>query len=232
MKYKHIFFDLDRTLYDFDESTKITFLELYEKFRMKENGVHSFDEFLELYKKNNYALWSQYREGKIKKKFLNVERFHVTLLHFGVDDRAFAGRFAADYLRMSPQNFALFPNVSEVLDYLKSKKRYTLHIITNGFEEVQNIKLQANQLDAYFTTVTTSEEAGAKKPNPKIFHFALQKAGATPEESLMIGDDYEVDIVGARSVNIDQILFSPSERPHKVGDTHVIKNLLEIKSIL
>ena len=230
MKYKHIFFDLDRTLYNFDESTRITFSELYEKFRMKENGVHSFDHFLALYKQNNVKLWAQYRDGKIKKKFLNVERFHITLLQFGINDRAFAGRFAADYLRLSPQNNALYPNVHNVLEYLHSK--YILHIITNGFDEVQKVKMQSNNLDGYFTTVTTSEEAGAKKPNPKIFLYALAKAGALADESIMIGDDYEVDIIGAQGVQIDQVLFSPDGKIEDVESTYTIKDLIEIKSIL
>ena len=109
---------------------------------------------------------------------MNVHRFHITLLEFGIDDRAFAGRFAADYLHMSPRKKALFPNVIEVLEYLQ--KKYILHIITNGFEEVQEIKIKANELDKYFTTITTSEEAGSKKPEKKIFKFALKKAGAIP----------------------------------------------------
>jgi len=230
MKYKHVFFDLDRTLYDFDESTRITFSALYEKFKMKENGVHSFEHFLELYKRNNIKLWAQYRDGKIKKKFLNVERFHITLQQFGVNDRAFAGRFAADYLRLSPQNNALYPNVHEVLRYLKEK--YMLHIITNGFEEVQKVKMKSNDLDGYFATVTTSEDAGAKKPNPEIFRYALRKAGALPHESIMIGDDYEVDIMGARGVEIDQMLFSPDADVDGLNSTHVIKDLIEIKSII
>ncbi|MCB0806459.1 MAG: YjjG family noncanonical pyrimidine nucleotidase [Bacteroidales bacterium] len=229
MKYKHVFFDLDRTLYDFDTSTRMTFLELYEKFRMKENGVSSFDDFLNLYKTNNYDLWAQYREGKIRKKFLNVERFHVTLLHFGINDRAFAGRFAADYIRLSPQNKALFPNVHRILEYLRQK--YILHIITNGFEEVQRVKIDTNNLNTYFTTITTSEEAGAKKPNEKIFLYAFQKAAARPHESIMIGDDHEVDILGARRAGMDQILFSP-EGPVTSSSTFTVQDLLEIETIL
>ncbi|HRX95505.1 MAG TPA: YjjG family noncanonical pyrimidine nucleotidase [Bacteroidales bacterium] len=230
MSYKHVFFDLDRTLYDFDKSTRITFLELYKKFRLKENGVDSFEDFLELYKKNNVAMWERYRNGEITKKFLNVERFFVTLLQYRINDRAFAGRFAADYIRLSPQNEALYPNVHEVLSYLRGK--YTLHIITNGFEEVQGVKMKSNNLDDYFKTVTTSEEAGAKKPNPKIFNYALKKAGATAAESIMIGDDYEVDILGAKEVGLDQILFAPNGSVENPDCTHRIKDLLEIKSIL
>ncbi|MCF8369770.1 MAG: YjjG family noncanonical pyrimidine nucleotidase [Bacteroidales bacterium] len=230
MKYRHIFIDLDRTLYDFDKSTRITFLELYDKFSLKQNGANDFDEFFELYKKNNVELWAQYREGKIKKKFLNVERFHVTLLHFGIDDRAFAGRFASEYLQKSPQNKALFPGAIEALEYLFNK--YTLHIITNGFDEVQRVKMKSNDLNKYFKTITTSEEAGAKKPNEKIFHFAFALAQARAMESLMIGDDYEVDILGAKNVGMDQMWFLNDGDQTMEGSTYIINKLSEIPSLI
>jgi putative hydrolase of the HAD superfamily len=230
MKYRHIFFDLDHTLYDFNESTRVTFMELFEKYKLERNGVKPFDEFFELYKKNNVSLWERYRNGEIRKKYLNVERFHVSLLHFGINDRAFAGRFAAEYLRLSPQKETLLPSVVEVLSHLH--ERYSLHIITNGFDEVQRVKLKSNAIEKYFTTVTTSEEAGAKKPNAKIFHYALNKAGANATESIMIGDDYNVDMEGARSVGMDQMLLSPAESPGQKNCTFVVQNLLAIKTIL
>ncbi|MEZ5198082.1 MAG: YjjG family noncanonical pyrimidine nucleotidase [Bacteroidales bacterium] len=229
MKYKHIFIDLDRTIYDFDRSTHDTFLELFDKFDLKERGV-SFKPFFELYKKNNVEMWEEYRDGKISKKFLNVERFHRSLLEFGIDDRAFAGRFASDYLLNSPLKKALFANVPEVLEYLQSK--YTLHIITNGFEEVQESKLKANELNKYFTTVTTSEEARTKKPKKEIFEYALKKAGAQPGESIMIGDDLEVDILGAKAIGIDGIYCNYEKVPH-IGEVDFeVREFVEIKNIL
>ena len=230
MTYKHLFIDLDRTLYDFDKSTNDTFLELFDKFDLYNRGVKPFEKFFELYKKNNVALWEQYREGKIKKSFLNVHRFHITLLEFGVDDRAFAGRFASDYLINAPLKKALFPDVIEVLEYLKH--RYTLHIITNGFEDVQKTKMEANGLNRFFATVTTSEEAQAKKPNPVIFEYAFKKAKARPEESLMIGDDLEVDILGAKSVGMDGVFCNYNNVAHNGEITYEIKEFPEIKNIL
>ena len=230
MRYRHIFFDLDRTLYDFDKSTRETFLELFGKFNLEKNGVRDFDEFMKLYHENNLELWAQYRNGKIKKKFLNVERFHITLLHFGIDDRAFAGRFAHEYLHESPKKKTLFPGVVEAVEYLYGK--YKLHIITNGFDEVQQVKMEANGLNKYFTTVTTSEEAGAKKPSERIFMHALVKAGAAPDESLMIGDDYDVDIQGARNVGMDQMLFLPDGKTDGFDSTYIISHFEEIPAIL
>lgn len=230
MKYRHLFIDLDRTLYDFDLSTRETFLELFDKFGLYERGVKPFDKFFELYHKNNVELWEKYRKGEISKRFLNVHRFHITLLAFGIDDRAFAGRFAADYLHMSPRKKALFPNVLEVLEYLQ--KKYILHIITNGFEEVQDIKIKANELDKYFTTITTSEEAGSKKPDLQIFKYALAKAGALPEESLMIGDDMDVDIKGAKAAGIDGLFCNFDKIKHNEQATFEVKSFAEIKEIL
>jgi putative hydrolase of the HAD superfamily len=230
MKYRHIFIDLDRTLYDFDLSTRETFLELFDKFGLYERGVKPFEKFFELYLKNNVTLWEKYRNGEISKRFLNVHRFHITLLDFGIDDRAFAGRFAADYLHLSPRKKALFPNVIEVLEYLH--KKYILHIITNGFEEVQEIKIKANELNKYFNTITTSEEAGSKKPDLLIFKYALNKAGASAEGSLMIGDDLEVDIEGAKAAGIDGLFCNFDNLSHNGKVTFEVKSFAEIKEIL
>lgn len=230
MKYKHIFIDLDHTLYDFERSTRLTFLELYEKFNLKKNGVADFDQFVMMYKRNNVELWGQYRDGKIKKKFLNVERFHSTLLHFGIDDRAFAGRFASEYLQNSPLKKALFPGVMEALEYLHGK--YRLHIITNGFEEVQRVKMKANDLNRFFATITTSEEAKAKKPSEKIFIHAMASSGASPDESLMIGDDYDVDIAGAKNIGMDQMIFVPDGKIDSYQCTYILSDFSEIHKYL
>jgi putative hydrolase of the HAD superfamily len=229
-KYKHIFFDLDHTLYDFDKSTRQTFKELYEKYGLQTNGVPDFDDFMVTYFKNNLRLWAEYREGMIKKKFLHVERFHVSFLYYGIDDRDFATRFANEYLKKTPLNKALFPGAIEVLEYLKPK--YKLHIITNGFEEIQKVKMESNDLNRFFETVTTSEEAGANKPDAAIYHYAMQKASAKADESMMIGDDPDVDILGARLVGMDQILFLNNGDAHSSDCTFTIRNLKEILTIL
>lgn len=229
MKYKHIFIDLDRTIYDFDKSTHDTFMELFDKFELNARGV-PFERFFELYKRNNIELWAQYREGKVTKKFLNVHRFDISFNQFGINDRAFAGRFASDYLLNSPLKKALFPNVPEVLEYLQGN--YTLHIITNGFDEVQKIKMEANDLNKYFTTITTSEEAQAKKPNKAIFELAFKKADATAKESLMVGDDIDVDILGARNIGMDQVFCNYDQITHNSDLTFEIFDFSELKNIL
>ena len=91
------------------------------------------------------------------------------------------------------------------MDYLNLN--YNLHIITNGFKEVQHGKLVNSKINTYFKTVTNSEMVGVKKPNPKIFDFALQVANANAEQSIMIGDNYEADVLGAINIGMDAIFF-------------------------
>jgi len=207
MKYKHIFFDLDRTLWDFDKSSKQAFEEIYEKFNLKEKGIDSVHSFYDVYTIHNEKLWDKYREGKLSKEELRGLRFHLSLKDFGIDDRELADKFGEEYIRLSPLKANLFPQAINILEYLYPK--YKLHIITNGFEEVQDIKIKTAGLGMYFDKIITSEEAGEKKPSPEIFNYSLKKAGAKPEESLMIGDDYNVDIIGAKNAGIDQVLFDP-----------------------
>jgi len=229
-KYKHLFFDLDHTLYDFEQSTYETLNELCDKYSLANKGIPIFKFFYGRYLDINDRFWGQYRKGKIEKEFLNVERFHVTFQEFGIDDRGFAEKFANEYLDNAPMKNTLFPNAHETLDYLQDK--YILHLITNGFEEVQEKKINTTDLRKYFKTITTSEEAGVKKPDPAIFHYALSKADALAEESLMIGDNLEVDILGAKNVGMDQMFFNVGKISHNAEVTFEINNLDEIMKLL
>ena len=229
-KYKHLFFDLDRTLWDFDKSASETFEEIYHKYKLNERGVKSVADFHTVYTRHNNALWEEYRHGRIKKNVLRNLRFFLTLKDFGIADENLGADIGKDYVEISPMKVNLFPNAIAVLDYLAPG--YFLHLITNGFSEVQETKLRVSGLGKYFQTVITSEEAGVKKPNPEIFNFALNKAGAEPGSSLMIGDDFEVDIVGAQNVGIDQVLFDPERKYQQNGSTFVIRDLGELKGFL
>lgn len=229
-KYKHLFFDLDRTLWDFDKSADETFVEIYEKYGLQQLGVPTVEVFHEVYTRHNNTLWDQYRVGEISKKFLSDIRFYLTMQDFGVDDELLGKKLGKDYVEISPRKVNLFPHAVEVLEFLFSK--YKLHLITNGFSEVQETKLSVSPLGRFFKEVITSEEAGVKKPNPEIFEFALQRAGADRAESLMIGDDFEVDILGAKNVNIDQVFFDPEKKYTQNGSTFYIQELIELKGIL
>ena len=229
-KYHHIFFDLDRTLWDFDAAAEVAFERIYEQYHLKELGIPSAHEFHEVYHPLNEKLWELYRADQITKGELNRTRFLKPLEHYGIHDVALADHLSEDYVYWSPRIVRLVPGTMELLEYLKPK--YHLHLITNGFEEVQHTKLSGSGMAPYFETLTVSEEVGVKKPNPEIFFYALRKAGAIPEESLMIGDEMAVDIDGARAAGIDQIFFNPSGKQTVGERTYEVRNLLEINKII
>jgi putative hydrolase of the HAD superfamily len=228
--YKHLFFDLDRTLWDFDAAAEVAFERIYEKYDLKRRGIPSAHEFHEVYHPLNERLWELYREDKITKDYLNRTRFVLPLEHYDIHDTALADHLSEDYVYWSPRIVRLVPGTMELLDYLKPK--YHLHLITNGFQEVQDTKLSLSGMKPYFETLTVSEEVGVKKPNPEIFHYALRKANATAEESLVIGDEMAVDIDGARAAGIDQIFFNPKGEKVAGERTFEVKELREIMAIL
>lgn len=223
-KYKHIFFDLDRTLWDFEQNSITTLKEMFKKNNLLELGVESFDDFLSVYKKINHELWTDYKDGKIKKDFLSFERFNKTLIHFGIENKDLAIILSIDYITISPMQTKLFPYTFEILEFLKSKN-YSLHIITNGFKEVQKLKLKNSKLQNYFDLIIISEEVGFKKPSPEIFEISIKKAKAKKEECIMIGDDLETDIKGAMAANMDAIWLNFND------EKNIFKNVIEVNSL-
>lgn len=224
--YTHLFFDLDRTLWDFDTSSHQTFVYLFEKYDLKNAGILSFDEFSKVYHKHNDYYWDLYRKGELTKDILRGIRFQATFESFGIENRELIKNISEDYLYHSPRNVFLFPNTHKTLEYLYQKVE--LHLITNGFEEVQEIKMQSSDLRKYFKTIVTSEEAGVKKPDARIFEFALKRAKAEVVDSLMIGDDLDVDIEGARQFGMDTVFFNPEKIPHPGSATFEISDLCEL----
>ena len=230
LKYKHLFFDLDRTLWDFDAAAEVAFERIYEKYNLKALGIPNAHEFHEVYHPLNEQLWVLYRADQITKDELNRTRFLKPLEHYGIHDIELADHLSEDYVYWSPRIVRLIPGTMELLDYLKPK--YHLHLITNGFQEVQHTKLSGSGLEPYFETLTVSEEVGVKKPNPEIFIYALNKAHATAEESLVIGDEMAVDIDGARAAGIDQVFFNPSGIDVEGERTFEVNSLLEIMQLI
>lgn len=230
MKYKHIFFDLDRTLWDFDKSSAEAFADIYELHKLKKLGIESVQSFHDIYSVHNEKLWNIYRDGGITKEDLRGKRFYLTLKDFGIDNTELAEAIGMDYIRLSPLKVNLFPQAINILEYLFPN--YKLHIITNGFHEVQEVKIATSGLNKYFETIVTSEEAGIKKPNKAIFQYALKKAGAVAQESLMVGDDPDVDILGAKNAQIDQVLFDPNSSFIMNSATYYVVCLDEMKTFL
>ena len=228
-KYLHIFFDLDRTLWDFDSNSSETLKELITRYEL-DRFMDDASSFIDTYHRVNLGLWELYRKGQMTKEVLRTLRFRMSLEEFGIRDEDLARRIGEEYLRISPQKTILIPNSIEILEFLNSNKQ--LHIITNGFQETQEIKLRNCRLDSYFTSMTTSETVGHNKPRPEIFHHAISSVHARKGSSLMIGDDLEVDIAGARNYGIDQVFFNRDKIRHTDPVTYEIKSLLELKDIL
>ena len=229
-QYKHLFFDLDHTLWDFKTNSRLALSEIYQEFDLKTLSNVSESDFIEIYEKYNHKMWSDYRNGKMSKETLRTERFRQSLSHVGVKDKELSMSAADYYVAHSPFKTALFPDTIEVLTQLKAK--YEMHIITNGFEEIQSIKMEQCKLNPFFNHIITSEKAGTKKPHPSIFQYSLKMANAKPEESLMIGDNQLVDIEGAARVGIDGVLFNPEKEQLIINPTYEIDGLKHLLGFL
>jgi len=223
---KHIFFDLDHTIWDFDRNAQETLLELYEVHQLKSLGLSCANEFIERYTHNNHQLWTQYHLGQISKETLRAERFRKTFLELGISPDLVPHQFEDDYVSRSPTKTNLFDGAETVLAYLQQK--YTLHIISNGFKETTLTKMKVCNLNCYFTNVIISEDVGVNKPNPTIFKYALDKAEAKIEESIMIGDSLEADIRGAQDFGMTAIFFNPLNIPQPADVKWQINHLKEL----
>jgi len=227
-RYKHIYIDLDRTLWDFEANSTEALSDLFKIYRL-ENVFPSFEAFHNGFDKHNREMWDRYLKGEMKKEVLRILRFHLTLNEYGVSDNILAGRLCEDYIRISPTKTILIPHTHHALEYLKQK--YSLHIITNGFNEVQFTKLRNSGIDKYFQRVITSENAGYMKPRIEIFNYSLASANARKKECIMIGDDLETDIRGARNAGIDQVYFNPRMAEHHESPNYEINSLKELTEI-
>ena len=230
MGINHIFFDLDRTLWDFETNSHEELVNLYHVHKLHQRGISLQNEFIKVYKKINHQCWEDYRKNLITKEKLRSERFMKTLLHFGIDDKKLANELGDDYVHNSPNRTILIDGAIDLLEALKD--HFHMHIITNGFEEVQWVKLRNSKLLPYFKEVITSEAVGVKKPDPKIFQFAVEKANTTVVESVMIGDDLKTDIIGAIQVGMKCIYYNPHGNVNKYPVWREVKSLLKIKEIL
>lgn len=226
----HVFFDLDNTLWDFDASSMLAFEKLYHHFHLINYNIASHIQFHDVYMGYNEKLWELYRQGSIDKAFLKKERFRLPLHDFGIDDEQLAYEIGEFYTLCAPHLVALVPHAIELLDYLRPN--YNIHLITNGFVEVQNVKIKESGIDRYIDTMTVSEEVGIKKPDPGIFTFAMTKANATAEQSLMVGDDLFVDVIPAKNVGMRQCFLNRKNVKHNEVIDFEINSLSELIGIL
>lgn len=230
MKYKHLFFDLDHTLWDFDANARATLEKLHIDLDLVSKGVHDFELFHKNYLQHNEKLWARYRNGYIKQEELRLKRMWLTLLDFKIADEALARQLNELFLQLLPARTILFPDTKEVLHYL-TNKGYQLHLITNGFEETQHSKLKYSGLNVFFKEIITSEGSNSLKPQKEIFDFAMAKAKASVKESIMIGDSLEVDIAGAMNAGMDQIHVNYNDAPQDIKPTYTVRALKELEAI-
>lgn len=231
MKYKHLFFDLDHTLWDFDANARTTLLQLHTDLNLPEKGIHDFDLFYRNYLVHNETLWAKYRAGHIRQDELRLKRMWLALLDFKIADEALAQQMNELFLQLLPTRNLLFPDTLDVLGYLR-QKGYGLHLITNGFEEVQHSKLRHSGLSDFFKVVVTSECSNSLKPQKEIFDYALAKTGARVNESLMIGDTPDVDVAGALNAGMDAVHVNYNGQASEVKATYTVRHLKELKEFL
>ena len=223
---KDVFFDLDHTLWDFDRNSELTFEAIFNK----NHPTIETKDFIEKYVPINQACWKLYQYDKITHAELRYNRLKHSFdaIDYIISDEEIDS-IANDYIRFLPENNHLFEGAIELLDYLKPK--YNLHIITNGFADVQFKKLNNSKIGSYFHSITNSEMAGVKKPNPIIFRYALDLAKAQKEFSIMIGDCLEADVQGALDAGLDAIFFNGSNVQVEQNIKQV-SHLLELKKYL
>jgi putative hydrolase of the HAD superfamily len=231
MKYKHLFFDLDHTLWDFDANARATLEQLHLDLKLVDKGIHDFDLFYKNYLQHNEVLWKRYRNGQIRQDELRIKRMWLTLLDFQIADEDLSRQLNELFLQLLPTRTILFPDTKEVLQYL-TDKGYKLHLITNGFELTQHAKLRHSGLAVFFKEVITSEGSESLKPQKEIFDYALNKTGAKVEESIMIGDTLDVDILGAMNAGMDQVHVNFNGSEQNIQPTYTVKTLLELKDFL
>lgn len=229
-KYKHLFFDLDHTLWDFEKNSENTLLRLFNEYELAEYGIPTFPELLTTFNQHNEILWDRFRKGIIKREELRWKRFWLTLLDFKVANTSLAHELSSAFLEILPTQRILMPNAKEVLEHCKGS--YEMHLITNGFESTQKLKLQFSGIAGYFGEVITSEKSMSMKPHMEIFDYALKATGATEAESLMIGDALDIDILGAHNAGWDQVFYNPARTQHDRKPTYEIADLAELMAIL
>jgi putative hydrolase of the HAD superfamily len=224
-KYKHVFFDLDHTLWDFETNSRDTLGELFSEL-IAHKTEYALSDFIEAYETINFQMWADYSAGKLDKESLRNDRFPYALNEIGIVEPALAVTINEQYMERTPYKKALFPKTREVLSHLG--ENHQLHLITNGFAEVVEVKMTESDLWSYFQEVVISEVVGFLKPHPGIFEKALDMAGALVGESVFIGDNLVSDIGGAQNFGMDQVYFNPKQENHDSNPTYEVSALSEL----
>ena len=220
-----IFFDLDHTLWDFEKNSGLAFNEIFIEL----NFPFSLDVFLKFYNPINHAQWKLYRENKITQEDLRFNRLNMTFekLNYSASI-GLIDKISEQYITYLSTFPHLFEGAIELLEALKN--RFRLHIITNGFDKVQQFKIENSGIESFFEFVFTAEKVGFKKPHPEIFIQSLKTVNTTAEASIMIGDSFEADILGALNQGMQAIHFnSHNEEVHT--KCPIVYSLAELKAL-
>jgi len=229
-KYKHLFFDLDHTLWDFEKNTYEAMEEIYRIFNFSKWSFFSFSDLMKNFNDVNNYLWEKFNYGLIDGDELRYSRFNIILERLNVDQNEIPAGIADKYLEIAPAKQNVIPFTHEILDYLKPN--YQLYILSNGFDDVQHMKLKAANIHQYFDKIITSDSSGHRKPHKEIFEYAMNEAGATRENALMIGDNLGTDINGAQNAAMDHVFFNPAKIMHSEKVTFEIDSLKQLMKIL
>lgn len=228
-RYKCIFFDLDHTLWDYECNAREMLYDLHNSYGLANRGI-DFDAFHTHFKTINFQMWELYDRGLIDNEVIRHQRFKKVLERFKVSDEKLSADLSQEYLHGCPKKANLLPYAREVLDYLS--QHYALTVVTNGFEEIQTVKLMSGNITHYFDHVITSQKAGYKKPAREIFEYALHVNNLQCEDVIMIGDNLITDIGGARNACIDTVFYNPGAVAHQEQVRHEIRCLSELQNIL
>lgn len=229
-QYKHIIFDLDHTLWDFNTNSTETLKELFISYNLASLLNCDDSQFIDYYLEVNTQLWHLYNQHKVTKDELRTKRFELVLAHFHVFDKNIAQKLDRDYIAICPEKTGLIDGTLDILQHLQAK--HTLHILTNGFKETQFRKLKACNILQYFDKIVTSECSGHNKPHRKMFSYALNEINASYKECIMIGDNLKTDIQGAKNIGMDHVFFNPHQIRHQFKVLHEVKTLHDLKNIL
>ena len=229
---KYLFFDLDHTLWDYVKNSREALKEGYYEVGLMSLGVNSLADFIKAYESANDYYWRHYRSGKIGKVEFRNLRYEMMMKPWGLDKmEGLSQKLTDHYVRTSPYKTELIEGAIEMLETLK-QRGHKMSLLTNGFEEIQHIKVESSGLSNYFEEVLTSDALGYKKPNPEIFKLALQKMGVNASDSVMLGDSLEADIIGAKTVGMGQVFFNPDGINHSEEIQHEVQSLSEILDIV
>ena len=230
-KYKHLFFDLDHTLWDFDRNSAESLEEIFTNFSLELLGLANSKLFVKTFLKINTSLWDSFDRGQIHHTYIRENRFKMVFQELNITCPPHHLEIGESYLQYLPKKNHLLEGALELLQYV-SERGYGINIITNGFNEIQAQKIASSGIGHFFRHVITFETANAKKPDPKIFEYAMELAGASNEDSIMIGDNWVADILGAKKAGMDTVYYNPAGLRFDETPTHDIRKLEELKLIL